>query len=483
MVNTTGEAKAVKVRFLEGMNSWEVLDFNLYMSEYDVWTAAITTIDGAPHLVTTDTSCTVPYLYDADFDGTPDAPQPFIDVLYAGVDGNPNFNGDGGPDDIDRAAQGHFEMIEMGTLVGPSAVAATHVDGVPADCASLTEAWTDEDVTDPLVGGYWILDESVDIEAPSGGLFGGAAVINVEKGFMVSYDARAINGFATVANPGGIYLHTEPGNVDPNLNSGDVTDGFVFLEDGTVQASSGLTRGLDAVSYVFMHDQIMNEYATEPTGTGIDSDTEWVITFPTKHLYVNQPAPADIPFTNVWVGNGDDSGACEVVLLEGEYDREEGTPGDNPNPGEGPVVSPSIPDALPGLIPFELCFETNVIRFGDIDEVAEMGDDDEYVFTAATEIFGTPANRYHNIDLGDDFQFGWVQIELDDYPHDQNQNGLIDPNEADLSRDALGGLEGLPVTGFSANRYGNSSLGEGGDVLANYGGIFQHKGTRKVASS
>ena len=41
ITNTTDDAKAVKVRILEAMNSQEVLDFNLYMSPYDVWTAAI----------------------------------------------------------------------------------------------------------------------------------------------------------------------------------------------------------------------------------------------------------------------------------------------------------------------------------------------------------------------------------------------------------------------------------------------------------
>jgi hypothetical protein len=39
------------------------------------------------------------------------------------------------------------------------------------------------------------------------------------------------------------------------------------------------------------------------------------------------------------------------------------------------------------------------------------------------------------------------------------------------------------VTGFSANAYGNAFLGDGGNVLANYGGIFQHKGTRKPTAA
>ena len=39
VVNSTASAKAVKVRFLEGKFSREVLDFNLYLSPKDVWTA------------------------------------------------------------------------------------------------------------------------------------------------------------------------------------------------------------------------------------------------------------------------------------------------------------------------------------------------------------------------------------------------------------------------------------------------------------
>ena len=41
VVNSTNSAKAVKVRFLEGKNSREVLDFNLFLSKFDVWTAAV----------------------------------------------------------------------------------------------------------------------------------------------------------------------------------------------------------------------------------------------------------------------------------------------------------------------------------------------------------------------------------------------------------------------------------------------------------
>ena len=42
VVNTTASTKAVKVRFREGKNSAEVLDFNVFLSPFDVWTASIT---------------------------------------------------------------------------------------------------------------------------------------------------------------------------------------------------------------------------------------------------------------------------------------------------------------------------------------------------------------------------------------------------------------------------------------------------------
>ena len=42
VVNTTASMKAVKVRFREGKNSAEVLDFNVFLSPFDVWTASIT---------------------------------------------------------------------------------------------------------------------------------------------------------------------------------------------------------------------------------------------------------------------------------------------------------------------------------------------------------------------------------------------------------------------------------------------------------
>mgnify|MGYP006197685173 CR=1 FL=1 len=54
VVNTTDSVKAVKVRFLEGLNSREVLDFNLYLSPFDVWAASVRRTDAGAAVFTED---------------------------------------------------------------------------------------------------------------------------------------------------------------------------------------------------------------------------------------------------------------------------------------------------------------------------------------------------------------------------------------------------------------------------------------------
>lgn len=484
VVNTSENAKAVKVRFLEGQNTREVLDFNLYMSAYDVWTAALyMNADGVPQLETADTSCTVPYIYGNG--GT----QEFLP--YALTDTAIDI-ADRPVDELNsRMAEGHFEMIEMGTLMDideDSATAATHVapavagdPAMPADCAQLVAAWTDPD--NKVVGdeGYWLMDRLTDLSAPSGGLFGGAAIINVAKASMASYDATAINGFATTVRANDV-LHQEPGNVLPSLNSGDVVNGIVFLDDGTIQDSGALNRGVDAVSYVLMHDQIMNEYTTEASTL---ANTEWVVTFPTKHFYVYAPSaggavPVD-PFTSVWDSTLDDPTACEVVLLDTIWDREEQTFVPPVVPGEPipPIVSPAPPGVVitpDPIVPFELCYETSVIRFGDPDSAGSQ-----------SPLLGS--HNFHNVDtavLG--FEKGWARIQLDDYSYDYDGSGSVDCDDTFTgtecySRADLGNLNGLPVLGFAVETFVNGFLGtEAPYTIGNYGGLYKHKGTRKIGS-
>src|SRR5665213_3594261 len=109
VVNTTTVAKAVKVRILEGKTSAEVLDFNLFLSPNDVWTAAIVPANastGAPgHLVTADVSCTRPKIDPAGID--------FRNFQYAVAGSSDALPGTG----LERTREGYIEMLEMLSLI------------------------------------------------------------------------------------------------------------------------------------------------------------------------------------------------------------------------------------------------------------------------------------------------------------------------------------------------------------------------------
>ncbi len=523
VVNTTDSAKAVKIRFLEGYNSREVLDFNLYLSHHDVWVAALAdssffgAAPGVPHINIVDDSCTVPYLYESA--STAPGLQAFLDIAYK--DNGPGFNyDDGGPQGIARAAEGHFQIIEMGTLVGDFADYATHQltpemkdkdDNVtrpatwePMDCERLVESWTRDLNGDPLSEDDWTFDPTIDMERNSGGLFGGAAIVNPENGTMYSYNAQAIQGFDK--NMDGNTLHEEPGTTDPSLNSGDQFTAWVFF--GVPQNRAvplQYLRGVDAVSALFMHENLMNEYTTNAE---IDAATEWVISFPTKHFYVDVPRLDDItisawiptvsdPGCGGWVpgfafpttkpvtgepidgpgpwpnpgwedctytfdsdfdtADADEASPPFTELFDGEscddvtlktWDRDERTfLADTPTGVIPPVVSPSLPcigdDCETSETPFQLCYEVNVLRFGE------------------ESIFGTPTLDEQSLLLSvqDEFTEGWGRI-----------NFYSDSDHVDFAN-----LVGLPATGFAAYEFENEFLG-GGDIKAFYGGLFGHKG-------
>ena len=519
VVNTTNRAKAVKVRFLEGYNSREVLDFNLYLSRYDVWVAAVASPElsvGGVHqtvLYIPDSSCTVPYLYGMGVEaGGTQGVQEFLPYAYTG-----KFE-DGGPTGIERASEGHVEMIEMGTMNNDSAreetlllparmgsaMAATHVvaeDGshLPRDCEQLVRNWTDYDVPpaarpDPL-DGMWHDQATtgggagqawLDTDRNSGGLFGNASILNVQRGTMFTYEPKAVQGFDKTDDG----IHYVPGTIHPSLNDGSEHWAYLFFgtpSNRAVDLYYDVT--VDAVSAVFMHDNIMNEFTIEED---LAAATEWLFTFPTKSFYVDlgdleiwTPNPEDPgcngwdpgePFPP-WDGTGDketgweqceylktefsayrppftegfDGEACEIAFYE-NWDREEfpsipGEPGTRP-----PVVSPAPPGPGPDpdVAPFELCYEVNILRFG-----APVFDTESDLLLSVTY---TPESGWANV------SFDYYQdIGSDDYEH------LVNVHQD------RNGLTGLPVIGFAAEHYVNGFVLEG--VLANYAGLFDHKGS------
>jgi hypothetical protein len=314
VVNSTASAKAVKVRFLEGKNSREVLDFNLYLSAKDVWTAAIIPTTDGGGIFTADKSCTTPVV-----SSSSTSPTAFVNYAYSGS------NDDKAGTSLDRTREGYVEIIEMGDLVGVTAAAVTHVSGVPA-CS-------------PLAGA------SADTVPGTGGLFGSMTLVNVLRGEDFGYDPTALDGFSSIA------LWFAPGDIRPNLNfvnpktSVVVAGSDVYITDWST--SSVLA---DPVSAVLMHNNVYNEFVLDAT---TKSQTDWVVTFPTKWAYYS-----GLSVLKLFQSNFGATGACDDVLLV-QYDREERT-----------LISQTSFSPPPPTNVDSLCWEANVITFNDTNALA-----------------------------------------------------------------------------------------------------------------
>ena len=107
-------------------------------------------------------------------------------------------------------------------------------------------------------------------------------------------------------------------------------------------------------------------------------------------------------------------------------------------------------------------------------EIVEGADID----ASATSILGSAnAITIDNVSAG--FEYGWLRLNLEDGSFDANGNGVISGPAEELIREPLGNLLGLPTTGFAVQRFVNKNASPG--INANYGGIFQHKGTRMTS--
>jgi hypothetical protein len=482
VVNTTSAGKAVKIRFIEALNSREVLDFNIYLSAFDVWTGSVTDLeeDGlgdGPGIVTNDTTCTAPYIF-----GDQGGVQEFLDFQYNSPevdtdgDGDIDFPGtiDGGPQGIERAASGYIEIIEMGTIEIDSSIEEdlTHVDGVPPDCDNLVDLWrTPAPGTTPSEGdlGWWNVGDPTfgfDTEAgATGGIFGAASIINVAEGTLFAYNATAVDAFWTPGQTN----HTNPGDLLPSLISGDNNTSNVFV-NGEVETINWLPGTPLALNATLTLAELMNEYTINPD---LGGRTEWVLTFPTKRFHVDTaPGGSPLlsegddaipPFSTPWTVSKPSSCDEQTFIF---WDREEGVPEIDPGDPGDVIVSPPPPPTPGQPDPgFQLCREANVIRFAN-----------DGTLPAETEILKEPLRvddagevdvlSYTNLNLPPEWISGWVRFNFTGY--ESAPGDSAGPNNTVI---------GLPVVGFSANTFTNGTL-EGG-VLSNYGGSFKHRGTRQ----
>ncbi len=491
VVNTTSNAKAVKVRFKEGVNSWEVLDFNLYLSPWDVWTGTVTqNSSGDAFVWSTDTSCIAPrQLGDYASGGVPFRNYNMAD--YGPTSGEPSNLNDADGSYRTRMTEGYLEMIEMGTITQADADATApktftdikHVNGasgrMPGDCEQIQDNWRS--------GGIWATNPSEDILAPSGGLFGTARIIDVQGGSDRGYDAVAIDGFwVGPANSGAYDAHSEPGTSYPDLagrvlptGSGSPNDAYsskvAYVNTasglGTQVVAAQFPDTLRALSAVLMVDKVYNQYMVD---NGVNAQTDWVINFPTKHAFVNrdtsftsggyvrgeygllgpnQVCGATIPgYVNV-LGVAPFTGCYAVGIEAGIYDNEE-------NYERADLDFSPRPRGEKN----NLSYEVNVIEFAK----AKSSD--------PSKVFGSHLKN----NLITPFDEGWAVIDF--------IGGSMSGSAIDASTGAPLGYDwtfaGYPVIGFASLEGENGTLDVGGvRTLANYAELYNHKYDRVVTRS
>ncbi|MET0167018.1 MAG: hypothetical protein ABW318_18695 [Vicinamibacterales bacterium] len=424
VVNTTASMKAVKVRFREGKNSAEVLDFNVFLSPFDVWTASITPgpavapAQGAGQITTNDKSCTIPSFYNA-----------------AGVAQQVSFRTlqlEASDNGVARTSEGYFEVFEMATYSPVSVVginAAHTTAGVPKDCALVTD-------TSALLGQG----------PPSGGLFGGVTILSPAGGGAFSQPATALANFTTT----NAYFDT--GSTNPTYANADPVSNTIFGSNlyQTTWPVTGIGR-TNAVTAVLMANAITNEYVLD---AGSRSATSWIATFPTKFSYVNPGVIA--PFTSTYVTK---VGACEnfygVV-----FNREEGSPqvvtSDDFSPRPGAATGPV------------LCWEAQSIGFGTSNVFGSAN----HNVIATPFVNGWATLGFNSLTTPNEHALAapaaaTTMIDL---------RGLLAPL---AGQSAI--YFGLPVIGFAAETFQNDAIVVGGKTyLSTFGVSFPHHATKRI---
>lgn len=437
LTNTSSATVAVKVRFREAKNSREVRDFNVVLSPYDIWTAAVTANGDGAKLVTFDKSCTSPALNASTT--SPGATEiEFTSIAYDGT--SSNYKYDNGGRGIERTQEGYFEVIAMGASTRNVASStnvveynAKHVNGVPRDCAQVNDAF-DGDYGSELATSK---SEFASWTAAGNVLKGYATLINVSNGQAVGVEPTTLANFNNADT-----LLYPPGDLFPDLDSAQPGDSALFVNDQGGQETFTSGRAIDNVSALLQRRNVINEYTSTATGS---TATDWVITFPTKHNYVDDGGVADYgpaplpagpvtaPFSEWFAKNTTDLNntlgkSCVEVTLT-QYDREERT--------AAPSGTQFSPRSASGRN--ELCNEVNVLSFN------------------GSNVLGSSVK--YDISTSGVGQTGWMNLTLGT---GAGQGVLTDGTVR---------LDGLPVIGFgTVVRYNNAEAGNN----RNYGTTQQH---------
>lgn len=291
--------KAVKVRFRGAANSDDVLDFTLFLSPGDVWTAQVTQDPATGHAMisTPDKSCTIPVA--ADWPGVFRTHRlaPYLSAEVAAA----------------NTREGYIEVLNMADVdmaqvakKGSLAYGIKHVNGV-APCADLPYATLlSTTIVNPSDAATY------ELLAPTGGLMGSWAVLNQDllavysgnQTAIVATSSATMNWNITPVHGTGYYafapqIEDAIGNqpfvdahtADPLLRTGTssgITPLWYDLPDMSTPYVTTTTDPLAqavALSATLAKNAIYNDYVATAAGAPVPMETDWVVSQPTRRYH------------------------------------------------------------------------------------------------------------------------------------------------------------------------------------------------------
>jgi hypothetical protein len=308
---------------------------------------------------------------------------------------------------------------------------------------------------------------------PTGGLYGQGTLINVATGSNYTYNADALDTYATTE------YYSTVGQNTPTIGGTQVTPNSLVQANGFAYASTWLDSvtlglaGARAVAATFMHASVLNDYILD---TNTLSNTDWVLTFPTKREMVSTTLAGD-PFGALMTT----AGACEPVSFS-FFNRDE----QSFVPAAGGFSPPGPTSGGPGV--GNLCWESTVVSVRNT--LAHTASSDISATEQRSGVLGS--RNMVAVTVLASFQNGWMNLAFTGAgtgvvpPAGGAARGLASAagtrmSQAGATVVAAHTFVGLPVTGFMVRTFQNDAIDcVRGGVLAvkgcqgNYGGLFRH---------
>jgi len=355
VVNTDAvNGKAVKVRFRGAANSDDVLDFTVFMSPSDVWTAAVIQgASGKAQLVSNDNSCTIPAR-----EGKPQLVGDFITNRFPGYMS--------AEDKAANTREGYIEILNMADI--PQRVwnkanqtvsvknalytAIKHVGGKPPCAATWNTNGNstndDVDAIDAVTDTQWridgrLLSADYGLHSPTGGLQGGWIIINQTNLAQFSGNDTAVKAYTIDANGNAIAnaitdVLFSPQNdlkfggdarrytADPLLTGSKYHDAYATplattlnydLPDlstpmaGVAALATPSIQARALAASLSHFGEITNEFINDPNGVkGVPMSTDWVLSQVTRRYfavvnYADSAASSTIVYNDACTSDGE----------------------------------------------------------------------------------------------------------------------------------------------------------------------------------